>query len=90
VKSPAVDHILTMMAAANTLEELRDASRALDRVVTWNYWQVPDLYAADEKASYWNRFGMPKVRPKYFTIDTASDQPQWPLMAGWIKDPAKR
>ncbi len=90
VKSPAVDHVLTVMAAANTLEDLRDASRALDRLVTWNYWQVPDLYASDEKASYWNRFGMPKVRPKYFTIDTSSDQPQWPLMAWWIKDPAKR
>jgi microcin C transport system substrate-binding protein len=90
VKSPAVDHILLALGAARTLEDLRDASRALDRVVTWNHWQVPDLYASDKKASYWNRFGMPKVRPKYFTIDTASDQPQWPLMAWWIKDPAKR
>jgi microcin C transport system substrate-binding protein len=89
VKSAAVDHILLALGAADTLEDLRDASRALDRVVMWNHWQVPDLYAADEKASYWNRFGMPATRPKYFVIDTVSDQPQWPLMTWWIKDPAK-
>jgi microcin C transport system substrate-binding protein len=90
VKSKAVDHILLAMAKADTLEALRDSARALDRVVMWNHWQVPDLYAADEKASYWNRFGMPKQRPKYFTIDTASDQPQWPLMTWWQKAPAQR
>jgi microcin C transport system substrate-binding protein len=90
VKSKAVDAIVAAMAQVDSLEALRDCARALDRVVTWNHWQLPDLYAADEKASYWNRFGMPAKRPKYFTIDTASDQPQWPLMCWWIKDPAKR
>jgi microcin C transport system substrate-binding protein len=90
VKSAAVDHILLAMAAATTLDGLRDASRALDRVVMWNHWQVPDLYAANEKASYWNRFGMPATRPKHFTIDTPSDMPQWPLMTWWVKDPKKR
>jgi microcin C transport system substrate-binding protein len=90
VKSPAVDHILAALAAAASMDQLRDASRALDRVVMWNHWQLPDLYAADLRASYWNRFGMPKQRPKYYTIDTASDQPQWPLMTWWMKDPSKR
>jgi microcin C transport system substrate-binding protein len=90
VKSAAVDHILLAMAAATTLDALRDASRALDRVVMWNHWQVPDLYAANEKASYWNRFGMPATRPKHFSIDNPSDMPQWPLMTWWIKDPQKR
>jgi peptide/nickel transport system substrate-binding protein/microcin C transport system substrate-binding protein len=56
----------------------------------WNHWQVPDLYAANEKASYWNRFGMPATRPKHFAIDTPSDMPQWPLMTWWLKDPKKR
>ena len=71
VKSAAADHLIKLMAEAKTLDELRDAARALDRVVMWSHWQVPDLYASDEKASYWNRFGMPARRPLYFTIDTA-------------------
>ncbi len=44
VKSPAVDHLIEVMNNAQTLEELKTAARALDRVVMWNHWQVPDLY----------------------------------------------
>ena len=57
----------------------------------WNHWQVPDLYARTRTASYWNRFGMPAVRPQYFTLESAIER-----MAGlavttwWILDPAKR
>jgi ABC-type oligopeptide transport system substrate-binding subunit len=78
------------MAEATTLQELRDAARAFDRVVMRSHWQVPDLYAADEKASYWNKFGMPAVRPLYFTIDTASGFPAWPLETWWMLDAARR
>ena len=44
VKSKAVDHVLEVMGKVTTLEELTDAARALDRIVMWNFWQVPDLY----------------------------------------------
>jgi len=87
VRSRAVDRLLEAMAAATTLAELRSAARAFDRVVMWNAWQVPDLYAANEQASYWNRFGMPRVRPRYFTIESAlSDLPAWALTAWWADD----
>ena len=33
---------------------------------------------------------MPAQRPRFFTIDTASGFPAWPLETWWIKDPAKR
>jgi microcin C transport system substrate-binding protein len=90
VKSAAADHLIKLMAEAKTLDELRDAARAFDRVVMWSHWQVPDLYASDEKASFWNRFGMPARRPLYFSIDTSSGFPAWPLETWWIKDPAQR
>jgi microcin C transport system substrate-binding protein len=90
VKSAAADHLLKVMSEAKTLEELRDAARAFDRVVMWSHWQVPDLYASDEKASYWNKFGMPARRPLFFTIDTSSGFAAWPLETWWILDPAKR
>ena len=90
VKSPAADHLIKLMSEARTLDELRDAARALDRVIMWSHWQVPDLYASNEKSSYWDKFGMPTRRPRFFTIDTASGFPAWPLETWWIKDPAKR
>jgi microcin C transport system substrate-binding protein len=93
VKSKAVDHVLEAMAAATTMEDFRDACRALDRIVMWNYWQVPELYSNFEDVSYWNKFGMPAVRAKYFQIDsspTLTSLLAWPLTTWWIKDPAKR
>jgi peptide/nickel transport system substrate-binding protein/microcin C transport system substrate-binding protein len=87
VRSRAVDHLLDAMGRATTLDELRTAARAFDRVVMWSAWQVPDLYAADEKASYWNRFGMPAVRPKYYTVESAlSDNPAWAVTTWWVDD----
>ena len=91
VKSAAVDHIVEAMNAAQTLDELRTAARALDRVVMWNHWQVPDLYFSQLPTSYWNKFGMPAVRPTYYSIDSPSDpQPAWPVTTWWIRDPAMR
>ena len=91
VKSAAVDSLLQAMANAATLEELRTTSHALDRVVMWNFWQVPDLFISNERVSYWDKFGMPAVRPLYYTIQSPNDeQPAWAVTTWWIKDPAKR
>ena len=87
VKSPAVDHLIQAMNDAKTIDELRTASRALDRVVMWNYWQVPDLYFSRLPTSYWNKFGRPKIAPKYYSIDSPNDlQPAWPITTWWMRD----
>ena len=89
IRSRAADHIVEAMARASTLDELRDASRALDRVVMWNFWQMPELYNNKEQASYWNKFGIPKVQPKYFSIDYLNsgiaEFGPWPIRAWWDK-----
>lgn len=87
IKSAAVDALVGRIARATTMDEMRTAARALDRVVTWNFWQLPMLYANTEPTSYWNRFGMPKVVPKYFQIDSMPDVHSlpWPLWTWWDK-----
>ena len=88
VKSAAVDHLLEAMNRATTELEFRDACRALDRVVMWSHWQVPELYSDHEPISYRNKFGIPKVRPPFFSADQAADvDPQlpWPITTWWIK-----
>lgn len=88
VKSRAVDHILDALLQAQTMEQLRDGCRALDRVVMWNHWQVPQLYQAAIPLSYWNKFGMPAKRPRFFTVSVTQDlEPQmaWPELAWWSK-----
>ena len=89
VKSRAVDAMIDAMNRATTLQELRDAARALDRIVMWNFWQIPDLWAANEPISYWNKFGRPDKLPPYFQADTLIsgfvEWGPWPLWTWWDK-----
>jgi len=93
VKSPAADHVLAAMAKATTLADFRDACRALDRLVMWSYWQVPELYSDDERLAYWTRFGIPAVQPLHFTTALAPDldtRLAWPITSWWAKPAEKR
>ena len=87
VKSRAVDDLIARIAKAETLDDLRTASRALDRVVMWNHWQVPQLFTRTEPSSYWNRFGMPRVQARYMSIDSYANaySAPWPLWTWWDK-----
>ena len=93
VQSPAADHALAAMTAATTFEAFRDACRALDRIVMWSHWQVPELYQDNEPIAYWDKFDMPAVMPLYFTTDLAPDvDPQlpWPITTWWMKQTATK
>lgn len=89
VKSPAVDRLVQAMEEADTYEALRDASRALDRVVMWSFWQSPQVFLNREQVSYWNRFGIPKVVAHHFKADTLitgyTEYAPWPLWTWWDK-----
>ncbi|NLZ42830.1 MAG: hypothetical protein GX886_16540 [Comamonadaceae bacterium] len=92
VKSRAVDGLIEVMNRARTLDELRDACRALDRVIMWNFWCIPDLYSGQETISYWNKFGMPRTMAYYFQTDTLIsgfiEHGPWPLWTWWDKSRA--
>jgi len=86
VRSRAVDALIEAIGRADTMAELRDAARALDRVVTWSWFQIPDLYNNLENISFWNRFGLPQVQAKFFNADTYygfSGFGPWPLWCWW-------
>jgi peptide/nickel transport system substrate-binding protein/microcin C transport system substrate-binding protein len=88
ISSRAVDALIAAIGAATTLDELRTAAHALDRVVMWNFWCIPQTYANAELLSYWNRFGIPAVPARYFVADSYPDYstPPWPLWTWWAED----
>lgn len=94
VNSRVADALIDAMARARTLQELRDAARAFDRVVTWSFWQIPDLYNACENVSHWAKFGKPAVQAKYFRADTLIsgfiEHGPWPLWTWWDKSLEKK
>ena len=91
VKSRAVDALIARIGSATNLDELRTATRALDRVVMWNFWQVPQIFVADEQISYRNRFGMPATQAQYFSADNfiETSTPPWPLWTWWNQQPGE-
>ena len=65
IKNPVVDKIIDLIIFAASREELIAATKALDRVLLWNYYMVPDFYRAEQFLPYWNRFGYPEPNPPY-------------------------
>lgn len=72
IKSPVVDSIIDRVIFAKDREELVAAVRALDRVLLWNYYTVPQYYQPTMRYAYWNKFGIPETQPDYAGIDTMS------------------
>lgn len=65
VRNPAVDALLGDIVKAKSLDGLTAATRALDRVLMWNHYTVPQIYSGTIKIAYWNKFGRPRIRPRY-------------------------
>jgi len=63
--SPVADALIQQITQAEDLETLKATSRALDRVVLWNFNVVPQFYRDEAWIAYWNKFGSPERRPKY-------------------------
>lgn len=65
VKNPAVDALMANIVEANTREELITATRALDRVLQWNFYVIPQWHIDTFRIAYWNKLGRPAQNPPY-------------------------
>ncbi len=79
VKNPVVDAMIEKLVHAESREDLVTATRALDRVLLWNYYMVPHWYIDSFRVAYWDMFGRPQNPPPY-GLDAVED---------WWIDPAK-
>ncbi len=71
VKNPAVDALVEKIQNAQTLDALRPAARALDRVLTHEHYIIPHWNLSAWRVAYWNQFGRPDITPAYnLGIDT--------------------
>ncbi|WP_036228875.1 extracellular solute-binding protein [Marinobacterium jannaschii] len=65
IKNPAVDHLVEKLIQASSREQLVLTSRALDRVLQWNHYVIPQFHISSYRIAYRNIFGMPEQRPAY-------------------------
>jgi microcin C transport system substrate-binding protein len=65
IKNPAIDKLIERIIFATTREDLVAATRALDRVLLWNFYVVPQWTYPFERSARWDRFSHPQTMPKY-------------------------
>jgi microcin C transport system substrate-binding protein len=65
IKNPAVDTLIDRLVFAKTREELVAATRALDRVLLWNHYVVPQWTYRKVRTAYWDRYSHPEKMPEY-------------------------
>jgi microcin C transport system substrate-binding protein len=64
IKNPAVDALIDKVIFAKDRAELVAATRALDRVLLWNFYVVPQFTYGFSRYARWDRFGRAEL-PKY-------------------------
>ncbi|MBM3548444.1 MAG: ABC transporter substrate-binding protein [Alphaproteobacteria bacterium] len=79
IKDPVIDELAELVINAPNRDTLVQRTRALDRVLLWGYYMIPQFYEPATRIAYWDKFGRPAVTPKY----TLGFTDTW-----WI-DPAK-
>jgi microcin C transport system substrate-binding protein len=65
IKNPAVDKLIDRVIFSKDREELVAATRALDRVLLWNQYVIPQFYSGKFFLAHWDRFGHPDNIPPY-------------------------
>ena len=78
LKDPVVDFLVDKIIYAKTQDELTASSRALDRVLWYGFYVVPNWYVAKHRVTYFDMFQQPKKLPLYYSPDQA-------LMTWWMK-----
>jgi microcin C transport system substrate-binding protein len=64
IKNPAVDALIDKVIFAKDRSELVAATRALDRVLLWNFYVVPQFTYGFSRYARWDRFSHAEL-PKY-------------------------
>jgi microcin C transport system substrate-binding protein len=78
LKDPIVDALVEQIVAAPDRAALVARVHALDRVLQWGFYVVPNWYIPYDRVAYWDKFGMPAIIPSQgVQFDT------------WWYDPAK-
>ena len=65
IKNPAVDALIEQVIFAKSQADLVAASKALDRVLLWNHYVVPQWAYSKMRSARWDRFSHHNPMPKY-------------------------
>jgi microcin C transport system substrate-binding protein len=64
VHDPVVDELVELLISAPDRESLVARARALDRVLLFGYYVIPQWHLRMQRILYWNKFSRPQVTPR--------------------------
>lgn len=76
IRHPVVDQLLEKLLSAQSREQQITATRALDRVLLWQHYVIPNWYSSHHRLAYRNKFAFVTTPP--YTLG---------LRAWWLKAP---
>jgi microcin C transport system substrate-binding protein len=80
IKSPAIDALIEQVIQAPTRADLVTRVHALDRVLQYGYYLIPQYHLGAYWVAYWNKFHHPQSPPKYalgletWWVDTGAEK----------------
>lgn len=65
LKDPAIDELVEQLINADSRNSLVAHAKALDRVLQFGYYVIPNWHIKTYRVAYWNHLGHPEVPPRY-------------------------
>ncbi|MDR3630737.1 MAG: extracellular solute-binding protein [Desulfocapsaceae bacterium] len=78
VSLPVVDYLVDRIIYAENKDDLVAACKALDRVLWYQYYVIPNWYMSGYRLAYYNKFSQPSNLPKFYNYFQL-------LMTWWLK-----
>jgi len=75
ISDPVIDDLVEKIILAHDREELISLTRALDRILSWGFYSIPQWHNPEEWYAWWRKISFPETQPLYLGLDTWS---------GWI------
>lgn len=81
IKNPVVDALVDKIIFSKNRDELVTLTRALDRVLLWNFYYIPQWHSPEDWVAWWDKFDFVEPQPGYAGVDFQS----W-----WVKPEAQQ
>jgi microcin C transport system substrate-binding protein len=62
---PVIDELVELVISAPDREQLVARTRALDRVLLWHNYMIPQWHSRTFRVAYWDKLGRPPRNPRY-------------------------
>jgi microcin C transport system substrate-binding protein len=77
IADPVVDDLIKKLIYAEQRRDKLIIAHALDRVLLWGEYLVPNWYIDVHRVAYWDKFEMPKTAPLYYEAES------WVVSSWW-------